>query len=59
MITEALPLRTESPSITEVISDQQPEDHTSQLACCQHLGPLTRVVGVGGLAVLSEINASN
>ncbi len=34
MITEALPLRTESPSITEVISDQQPEDHTSQLACC-------------------------
>lgn len=32
----ATTLRTESPSVVEWISGEQPEDHAGQFACCQH-----------------------
>ncbi len=54
MITESLPLRTESPSIIEWTSSQQSEDYTAQLACRQQQGPLMRMVG--SLSIFPEAN---
>ena len=36
MTDGATTLRTESPSVVEWISGEQPEDHADQFACCQH-----------------------
>ena len=45
MAYRATVLRSESPSIIQLTSGQQPEDHAGQLACRQHQRPLMRVMG--------------
>ncbi len=46
-------LRSESPSIIQLILGQQPVDHPGQFPGCQHQHPFMRVVG--GVAVFVNV----